>query len=139
MDVGGQFQKIRVLFTENGLVPPLKEVAPSPIFQIVMSGISKLQALHNFRQRGLLDFEQEMNVGGHKDIGVEEEGITLLVLFQEPQIEFVILSGFENLCALIPPRDDVIKSSFKMNPRLPCHEKLLSNGKIPCQYLITYA
>jgi hypothetical protein len=129
VDVGGKFQKIGVLFAENGLVSPLKEVAPTPIFQIVMSGISKLQALHDFRQRGLLDLHQEMNMAGHKDISIEEEGIPLFVLFQEPQIESVILSGSENLCALIPPRDDVIKSSCKMNPRLPRHDQLLSNGK----------
>lgn len=42
-----------------------------------------------------------MNMGGHKDIGVKEERIKL----------FVILSGFENLCALIPPGDDVIRRS----------------------------
>jgi len=76
-----------------------------------------------------LDFDQKMNVGGHKDIAVEEEGITFFVLFQEPQIESVILSGFENLCALIAPGDDVIKSSCKMNPRLPGHDKFLSNTK----------
>jgi hypothetical protein len=68
-------------------------------------------------------------VGGHKDISVEEERITLFVIFQERQIEFEILSGFENLCALIPPGDDVIKSSCKMDPRLPCHDKFLSNTK----------
>jgi hypothetical protein len=91
-----------------------------------MAGIPKLQALHDFRKRGLLDFDQKMDVGGHKDIGVEKEGITLFVFFQEPQIEFVVLSGFENLSALIPPGDDVIKGSCKMDPRLPCHEKFLS-------------
>ena len=85
--------------------------------------------VHDFRKRGLLGFDQEMNVGRHKDIGVEKEGITLFVFFQEPQIEFVILSGFENLCALIPPGDDVVKGSWKMDPRLPCHEKFLSKPK----------
>ncbi len=103
MDVGGKFHKIGDFFTENGLVPPLKEVTPGPIFQIVTAGITKLQALHDFRKRGLLDLDQKMNVGRHKDIGVEKEGITLLVFFQEPQIEFVVLSGFENLCALVSP------------------------------------
>ena len=62
MDVSGKFQEIGVFFTKNGLVPPLKEVAPGPIFQIVMAGISKLQALHDFRKRGLLDFDQKMNM-----------------------------------------------------------------------------
>jgi len=70
-----------------------------------------------------------MNVGGHKDLGVEEEGITVFVISPEPQIEFIILSGFENLCALIPPGDDVEKSSCKMDPRLPCHDKFPSNIK----------
>ena len=58
-----------------------------------------------------MDFDQKMNVGGHKNIGIEEEGITLFVIFQEPQIESVILSGSENLGALIPPADYMIKSS----------------------------
>jgi hypothetical protein len=125
VDVGGKFQKIRVSFTENGLVPPLKKVAPGLIFQMVMAGIPKLQAWHDFRKMNLLDFDQKMNVGGHKDIGEEKEGITLFVFFQEPQITFVIWSGFENLGALIPPGDDLIKSSGKMNPRLPTHDQSL--------------
>jgi hypothetical protein len=126
MDVGGKFQKIGVFFTEDGLVPTLEEVTPGPIFKIVMAGISKLQTLHDFRKRGVLDFNQKMNVGGHKHVGVEEEGIPLLVFFQEPQIEFIILRGFENLCAPVPPGDDVVKSACKMDPRLSCHKPILS-------------
>ena len=92
MDVSDKLQKIDVFFTDNGFIASLKEVPPAPIVQIVMACISKLQALHDFRKRRLLDFDQQMNVGGHKDIRVEEEGITAFVLFQEPKIELVILS-----------------------------------------------
>jgi hypothetical protein len=75
-------------------------------------------------------------MGGHKDIGIEKERITLFVFFQEPQIEFVILSGFENLCALIPPGDDVIKGSCKMDPRLPCHERFKTKSLVNTYLLI---
>ena len=39
------------------------------------------------------------------------------------------MSGFEKLCALISPGDDVIKGSGEMEPRLPCHDKFLSRTK----------
>lgn len=48
-----------------------------------------------------MDFDQKMNVDGDKDQGVEGEGLG----------------------------DDVIKSSYKMDPRLPPHDKLLPNTK----------
>jgi hypothetical protein len=45
---------------------------------------------------------KEMNMGRHKDIGVKEEGITLFVFLQDPQINLVILIRLETFAPLFP-------------------------------------
>jgi len=39
------------------------------------------------------------------------------------------MSGFENLCGLISPGDDLIKSSGEMEPWPPCHDRFPSKTK----------
>jgi len=67
----GKGGKIRFLFHEDALVSPLVEVPHTPVPAIEIAGVGDVEVAHEFGEIGYLSFHQQMEMVGHKDIGVE--------------------------------------------------------------------
>jgi hypothetical protein len=70
----------------------------------------------------------------HEHIGVQM--IMISVPIDEEALEkFIIVGGlFEDLLALVPTRDHVVESAFKLDAGFPWHGRRLSRGRAECQF-----
>jgi len=76
-----------------------------------------------------------MNMVGHQYVGIEEEGIAVLVAFQELEVFLVIGGAFKDSLPLIASCDDVIEGSRKLNSGLSYHDIKILKTQVNCQYL----
>jgi len=66
MDVPDQFQQVRVLLTQDGLVAVLKKMAAAMVAEVIADGVSRQEPLHHGGQRGSARSQQEMKVIGNQ-------------------------------------------------------------------------
>jgi hypothetical protein len=81
-----------------------------------------VDTLKDFRERRFAGLDQEMDMVAHEDIGVQV--IMISVPIDEEELKkFIVVGGlFEDLLALVPTRDHVVKCAFKLNAGLTGHE-----------------
>ena len=81
MNVFHQRQQVRIAVAKNGLVSALKNMAHRRVFSVKVHRIALIDPLKYFREGRISHFDQEMDMVGHQNIGIEEKGITVLVSF----------------------------------------------------------
>ncbi len=86
MKVADQLQKVSIPVTKNRFVPALEEVADAPVTAVIVLGVRRLNTLEDFRERRLAGFEQEMDVVGQQDVGVDSKLIALPLVFDSLQV-----------------------------------------------------
>jgi hypothetical protein len=71
MEVFQKGQEVSVAVAKDGFVPTLEEMSHGLIPSVIVHGITLVDALEDFRKRGVVCFDEEMNMVGHKYEGVE--------------------------------------------------------------------
>jgi len=121
MDIPDQFQEIGILVTNDGFVSSLEEMTCRAVFSIEVHGIALLKPLHHLGKRRFTLFNQQMNMVRHQNISVERTEAAPLIGDQAVQVLLVVFLSAKNLLALVPPCNDMIKSSLIFYTRLPGH------------------
>jgi hypothetical protein len=109
-------------------------VANLPVSLVEVSGIAKLQNLHNSRQRRLADFQKEVEVGFHQSVGIEMKGMSIFVFKEVRKVGSKVPFIQEYGLSLVSPRNYMIKSGRKMDSRFSRHRPYLPfsfNPSIP--------
>jgi hypothetical protein len=75
MNITDQFQKIGVFVAEDGFIPTLKEMSLFSVAPVEISGVTKLQPLHDFGQWYGLHLHQQMDMVTHQRIGIQTEPV----------------------------------------------------------------
>jgi predicted cation transporter len=123
MEVFQKGQEVSVAVAKDGFVPTLEEMSHGLIPSVIVHGITLVDALEDFGKRGVVCFDEEMNMVGHEYVRVEVEVVALLVCGKDFE-KFPIIEGiFKYLLFLVPSRDHVIKSAFVFNPGFSGHGK----------------
>ena len=100
-------------------------MADFAITLIMLAGVTVQQDLHGLGQRHSGDFEQQMKVIGHQDIGVQGERVALARLAHQGLESAVVLVVSIDLLALIAPADDVVQRAGKVNTGPTSHDSAL--------------
>ena len=129
MDVFKQTEKIRILITQDGLVPALKEVADSTVAAIEVHCVGLIQPLHDFGQRNILRLDQKMDVLVHKNIGIDAAAGTVLVYREEQEVLLEVYGILEYPLLLVAARNDVIEGAGILNARFSRHSAIVVNGE----------
>ena len=79
MNVFHKSQEIGIAVTEDGPVSPLKKMAHRPVFFIEVQSVTLVDPLKDLGERCRLRLDQQVNVIGHKDIGIEQITVAGLV------------------------------------------------------------
>jgi hypothetical protein len=134
VNVFQQTEQVCFPVAQNSLIAALKKMTDGPVLVIEIQGIALVDTLKNFGKRCIAGLDQEMDVVAHEHIG--SQMIMIPVPINEEKLEkFVVVGGFfEDLLALVPPRDHVVESAFKLNAGLPWHEGRLSREGVECQF-----
>lgn len=126
MDVAHKLQQITLAVTQNGFVPALKEMPNLSIPPVIVSGIAKLQVLHDLGKRYSSNLRQQMDVIPHQYVGIQLPAVSGLYLLEQRKVSLTVSIIVENHLTLVSTTDDVIKSSREMNTRFPRHEVAIS-------------
>ena len=110
---------------------------PFFVFDIKVSGVTKLKDLHHFGKGGFFHFEQKMDMVRHQRVGVKQKTKANFVFNQKAYIPFIILRISKDLLTPISPGNHMIKSAGILDPWFPCH--VITNAEIEpdCQYLFS--
>jgi hypothetical protein len=103
MEIANQGEQIRVFFTDDGVISPLKEMADFSMGAIEILGIGLLEPLHERRERQRACFDQQVHVIGHQTVG-PQPGLTGLEIASQPlEIGVVIGGGPKRDLPVVPP------------------------------------
>jgi hypothetical protein len=104
------------------------------VLMIEIESIALINTLQDLRERRFAGFDQQIDMVAHEYVGVRM--IMIPVPVNEEVLEkFILVCGlFEDLLALIPPRDHVVECAFKLDTRLPWHTRKLSREEVECQF-----
>jgi len=109
MDVPRQFEQIRVLLADDGLVPILKEMPVSLMPAVEIDHIAGQQLLHALGERPRPRAHQEVEVARHEGPGVHDQ-VSLLAQRSKPVDEVVPVGvSVKDLGALNAPADDMLQ------------------------------
>jgi len=97
-----------------------------PIPLIEITRIPEQQGLHDFTQRSPFYLQKEVKVILHQRIGIKMEGVSGLVFGEICKEGLQIFVVEKYILPLISPRNDVIQSSWKMDPRFPSYSISIS-------------
>src|SRR3990172_12124935 len=125
VDISDQSQEILIPIAEKGLVPSLKEMAYFAVLPIEVAGIGEIQKLHDLRQRRFRCLDEQVEVIGHQDVGVEDKTALLLIMPESAEILASVLIVKENVLLLIAPGYHMVERSGKLYARRSCHGKIL--------------
>ena len=81
MEIPHQFQEIGFTIAQDGLIPPLKNMATLVVAAIVVLTISELKCLHRTRQRLIAYLQQEMHMIDHQHIGMQRDTVAMAIAF----------------------------------------------------------
>ena len=73
-----------------------------------------------------MNFQKQMKMVGHQNVGIKIEGVTLTDNSQRFQKRFVVGLPKKDPLPVISTRYDMIEQSFCMNPRMAGHEPQIS-------------
>lgn len=108
MNVFYKGQQISVAVAKDGFVPALKEMPHSLVPSIKVHGIALVDTLKDFGERNVLGFNQQVDMVGHKYVGIELKMIALFVADKDLD-KFAIIEGiFKYLLLLVSPGDYMI-------------------------------
>ena len=91
---------------------------------VEISGIAKLEDLHNLRQRTFFDLHKE--VISHQSVGIEMKGIFVFVFREIRKVSSKILFVREYSLSLVSPGNYMIKGGRKMNSRFARHSAIVT-------------
>ena len=94
-------------------------MANLPIALVEISGISKLEDLHNLRQRSFFGLQKEVIF--HQSVGIEMKGMFLLVFREIRKVGSKIFFVQEYSLSLVSPSNYMVKGGRKMNSRFARH------------------
>lgn len=121
MEIAHQFQQVGVAIAENRLIAPLKHVAGLVVSAIVVLAVCELQRLHRPRERMGSGLQQQMDVVGHQDVGMEGDAVSAAIAFEALQIAGVIFGIMKDRCPLVATDDHMIEGAWKIDARLASH------------------
>ena len=113
MEVAHQFQQVGVAIAENRLVAPLKHVAGLVVSAIVVLAVCELQSLHCPGERMGSGLQQQMDVVGHQDLGMEGDAISAAIALEALQIAGVIFGIMKDRRPLVATDDHMIEGAWK--------------------------
>ncbi len=134
MQVAYQCKQVFVLITKKGFVASLKEMPHRSVFLIEISGIGKIEELHDARNRGLLRFNEKVNMVDHKDISIKSEVALFFVMLQAVQILKPVLIIVKDVLFPVPSDNDMIKSAGELYTRWSCHKKRIAYDQPNCNF-----
>ena len=105
----------------NGLVSPLEQVTPFPVFGIESLGVRSLQPLHAYRQIGLRRLHQQMVVIPHQNIRVDIPSRPLANLPQRGKEKPPIPFRLENRLPPVPAIHHMVNRARILQPGFPRH------------------
>ena len=121
MDVFYKGQQISVAVAKDGLVPALEEVSHCLVPSIIVHGIALVDTLKDFGERNVPGFDQQVDMVGHKYVGIELKMIALFVANKDLD-KFAIIEGiFKYLLLLVSAGDYMIKGAFVFNSEFSSH------------------
>ena len=90
---------------------------------VVGLSIRELYPLHDLGERNSFRLDQEMNVVGHQNVGVNRKTKTLAVLFEPLEISQPVSVVVKDLLALIAPNNNVLKCPVKFDSGFSRHDR----------------
>ena len=129
MDVFEKGQEVSVSVAEDCFVSTLEEVADGLVLAIKVHGVALVDTLKDFREQDILRFDEEMNMVGHENIGIEVKMIALLVSGEDVKIFTVVKGIGEYPLPLVASRDDMVEGAFVFYPRLTGHDGRIADTK----------
>ena len=138
MDISNKFQKVRVLFTNNGFVAVLEKVARTLIAPVKPNSMACEQPSHDGGQLGSRWAEKQVSVIGH-ECPCQAISVRFWQQFRQScQKRLPVLVIEKNLPSLDPSDNDMLKNSRDIQSSGPWHSlSLIREGRIPVNILTT--
>ena len=117
-----QAKQVCFPIAQDRFITALEKMADGLILVVKVQCVALIDTLKDLREWRIAGFEQEMDVVAHEHIGIQM--IMIAVSIDEEELKkFIVVGGFfEDLLALVPTRDHVIKCAFKLDAGFPWHE-----------------
>jgi hypothetical protein len=122
VDIAGQFEQIGVLLAKDGSVTALKNVPYLVVDTVEVFGVASEERTHEDGERSGVNLDEEMEVVGHKTVGVEGGGKMVEGGFRVVQKRFVIGGAEEEGTSAIAAVDDVVEGAGEMETMFARHE-----------------
>ncbi|HEY3309978.1 MAG TPA: hypothetical protein VGJ93_16110 [Desulfuromonadaceae bacterium] len=131
MNVTDQLQEISILFTYNGFITVLKQVARPPVAEVEVNSIPGEQPAHKGRESCVPRTKKEMNVIGHerpcKTFGTGLDEKLREVMEESPPVGIVK----EDVAAVYAAYHDVLQKVWEIKASCSWHKaKIATNGKL---------
>lgn len=119
-NVPDHFKEIGILLHQDGLVPPLEQVAEAAMAAIEGLGLDPVQLAH--APRGFPPEVNEEVVVIHETVGVAPKAVASNHLSQDPEEGKEIDIIQEDRLPRVSPGGDVVQRTRKFHPQWPHHE-----------------
>ncbi len=123
MNVSNERKKIFITVTEQGFIPSLKNMTHLVVLSVEILSIGQVDSLHDFGERDISSFYQQMDVVRHEDIRVENEAFLFFVAPDSCKVCSPIFVIDKDILSLVTPDDDVVEGSWEFNTVWSCHKK----------------
>jgi hypothetical protein len=109
MDIFYETQLVAIAIAENRLVSALKKMADGAVFSVEVHGITLVDTLHDFGERGFGSFNKDVQMIAHQNVGEEDKSVSLFVGRQDSQALRKVGVILEYVLLLIAAGYDMVK------------------------------
>ena len=132
MDISQHSEEIIVTVHRLALEAVLKQVADSPVFDIIPIYEPSAQALEDLFQALCAFLDQQVDMVSHEAICEQLEFAYCLTVFQDFEELFIIFPVLKNLLLVDTPEHDMVNSAFAFLSRLSWHISSPQNSIPSC-------
>jgi len=133
MDVADKLHEIGVFFTDDGLVPVLKEMAVMFVSSVIGYGIPGKESSHEIRKGSSSGPEKQMRMIGHKRPGIAQGGGFGNEGFKALKKAFLIGIALEDPSSFDPADHHMMKDAGGIESGGSRHNVIIYSDKDDCQ------
>lgn len=121
VDVPHQLAEVPVRLAQHRLVPALEHMPYLLVLPVIVLAVAGQHPVHDPPHRLRLPLDQQMNVVGHQAVRVDVEPKLPFPGAEQGQELVMIVGGVEDVLAVVPANDQMVKPAFDFEPRSSCH------------------